>query len=384
MVQLPTVGNPGAVHAGAARVEVLDLLRMLAALAVVLFHYGFTGPAAHSISDLAPPAIVEIAKYGYLGVPLFFVISGFVIAYSAEGRTATDFAIARATRIYPGFLFCMTLTFLAMLAFGGPHLEPSMAQWVANIFIFAPALKQHYLDTVYWTIVSEITFYAWVWLMMLGWLFKRRIDLIVLAWLLLSLLNEIVVGSFAVHNILLTDQSGFFAAGLLLHEMFRGRKDASVQCLFGLATACAVLQALIDVREMRGRLMTDFNDWIVATTCLAAIIAVMLAVRVRRVPLPPGFIVAVGGLTYPLYLLHQNIGHLAFQQLEHLARPSVLVPMIVIGIIVASWAVWRYVERPGQRLMKIGLVQLARRFGLATAASRAAKPADLRSRTAMS
>jgi peptidoglycan/LPS O-acetylase OafA/YrhL len=49
------------------------------------------------------------ARYGFLGVPIFFIISGYVIAYSAE-RTAAAFAIARVSRIYPTFLFCMTLT----------------------------------------------------------------------------------------------------------------------------------------------------------------------------------------------------------------------------------------------------------------------------------
>ncbi len=77
-----------------SRVEALDLLRLVAVLGVVLYHFGFWGPAAHGCRSGAPLADA-VAKYGFLGVPAFFVISGFVIAYSAEGRTATGFAIAR-------------------------------------------------------------------------------------------------------------------------------------------------------------------------------------------------------------------------------------------------------------------------------------------------
>ena len=48
---------------------------------------------------VAVPDVASFASYGFMGVPAFFVISGFVIAYSAEGRTATSFAIAsRAAR----------------------------------------------------------------------------------------------------------------------------------------------------------------------------------------------------------------------------------------------------------------------------------------------
>ena len=97
--------------AGLARVQALDLLRLVAVLGVILFHYGFRGPTAFNVTHVAVPELTWIARYGFLGVPIFFVISGFVIAYSAEGRTATTFAIARFSRIYPCFLFCMTLTF---------------------------------------------------------------------------------------------------------------------------------------------------------------------------------------------------------------------------------------------------------------------------------
>jgi peptidoglycan/LPS O-acetylase OafA/YrhL len=102
--------------AGLARVPALDLLRLVAVFGVIFFHYGFRGPTAFNVTHVALPELAWIGRYGFLGVPVFFVISGFMIAYSAEGRTATTFAIARFSRIYPCFLFCMTLTFSALLA----------------------------------------------------------------------------------------------------------------------------------------------------------------------------------------------------------------------------------------------------------------------------
>src|SRR6185369_12621027 len=66
-----------------SRVEALDLLRLVAVLGVLLYHFGFWGPASHGVPQVALPWLAPVAKYGFLGVPGFFVISGFVIAYSA-------------------------------------------------------------------------------------------------------------------------------------------------------------------------------------------------------------------------------------------------------------------------------------------------------------
>ncbi|MET4177828.1 peptidoglycan/LPS O-acetylase OafA/YrhL [Bradyrhizobium sp. LA6.1] len=92
------------IRTDSSRVPALDLLRLVAVGAVVLYHYGFWGAASHGVAQVALPALAPVAQYGFLGVPVFFAISGFVIAYSAEGRTPVGFAIARFSRIYPAYV----------------------------------------------------------------------------------------------------------------------------------------------------------------------------------------------------------------------------------------------------------------------------------------
>ena len=70
-----------------SRLPALDLLRLAAVAGVILYHYGFWGPYSHGTYLVALPELAPIAQYGFLGVPVFFAISGFVIAFSAEGRT---------------------------------------------------------------------------------------------------------------------------------------------------------------------------------------------------------------------------------------------------------------------------------------------------------
>lgn len=47
------------------------------------------------------PVLSEVTRYGYAGVNLFFVISGFVILMSVWGRTAPQFIASRVSRLYP-------------------------------------------------------------------------------------------------------------------------------------------------------------------------------------------------------------------------------------------------------------------------------------------
>src|ERR1044071_4341128 len=93
------------------RLSALDGLRLLCALAVAGYHFGDSWrldgvhPPAHFLPDAAPVLI-----YGFLGVEVFFMISGFVVLMSGWGRTVREFAASRAARLYPAFWVCVLVT----------------------------------------------------------------------------------------------------------------------------------------------------------------------------------------------------------------------------------------------------------------------------------
>jgi peptidoglycan/LPS O-acetylase OafA/YrhL len=341
------------------RVEIVDLLRLLAALAVVLFHYTFRGAAGDDgFTTLSLPALAPFTKYGFMGVQLFFVISGFVIAYSAENRSALEFGIARIARIYPCFIICMTLTFLLTLALGAPNFQTGLTHWLANLVIAAPTLHRPFMDGVYWSLVYELTFYGWILLLLTAGWFRKHIDTIVTAWLALAVLNY-ELHSFVIKHILLTDQSGFFAAGIIIFEMYRGRRDATIKLLLALACVIAVGQALDYAHGYRHDLHTTYSDTAVAVLSLAAIALVALVLLVRNLPLPSRVIAAAGGITYPLYLLHQNVGYMIFNRIGS-AVPFAFVVIGTIAVMMATaWLIWRFAERPGQQLLKRALKAVA-------------------------
>jgi peptidoglycan/LPS O-acetylase OafA/YrhL len=347
------------------RVPALDLLRLVAVLGVVLFHYGFRGPTGHGVTHVALPDLAFLGRYGFLGVPVFFVISGFVIAYSAEGRSASGFAVARFARIYPTFVFCMTLTFLVVLLFGAPHFETSFAQWAANLLL--AAVPPHpYMDSAYWSLAVEIIFYAWVVFFIWLGLFPRRVDIIIAVWLGISVLNELTIDARFFERFLLTDYSGFFATGILIYQFHRGRRDALLQWLMAASVGTAAFHAVHNLAWLREQTGDPFDDWAVAAICLASILVILLATRIRRLPLPPGVVIAIGGVTYPLYLLHQQLGYVVYEWIGPVSSPAALVASILLAITAVSWATWRFVERPVQRWTKQVLKEIAGRLGFAS------------------
>jgi peptidoglycan/LPS O-acetylase OafA/YrhL len=346
-----------------SRVPGLDLLRLVAVAAVVLYHYGFWGPSSNGVPQVALPYLAPYAQYGFLGVPIFFTISGFVIAYSAEGRTPVGFAVARFSRIYPTFLFCMTLTFAMVLLLGGTNFEVSFAQWFANLFVAAPALGQSYVDTSYWSLVIEIVFYAWVAAFLAVGLFPRRLDAIILVWLGITFANELTIDAPIFEKLFMADDSGFFAVGLLIYEHYRGRRDLKLYGILALSVGTSIFQAIHKLERLGVHTGGTFDARVVAAICGVSIGIIFLATRIRKLPVPVGLVLAVGGITYPLYLLHMQMGYTILTAAAPVRNAELWTAAIVSGAVVLAWATWRFVERPAHRWTKDLLTLYATKLG---------------------
>src|SRR5436189_153841 len=94
------------------RLYEIDLFRFLSAAAVVLFHYTYNFQHIAPADMMAFPYFswAPVTKYGYLGVHLFFMVSGFVVLMSAAQGSARRFVTSRAVRLLPAFWVCCTAT----------------------------------------------------------------------------------------------------------------------------------------------------------------------------------------------------------------------------------------------------------------------------------
>lgn len=330
----------------------LDVLRIIAALAVLAFHYVFRGPTGTITPDYMDNIAPNIAIYGYLGVNLFFVISGFVIAWSAQGRNWSDFAIARAARLYPGFIVCMTATFAVLLFTADARFPVSFAQYGANLFMFAPAIGQPFVDGVYWSIILELMFYGWVAVaLMLGVFDRWRLEIIA-GWLALCVFNQFWLHNGALRMVGITEFGALFCAGMLFQYIDQnGRSREALGLLaaaFLISTAC--------MADMRVWMLEHYGvaapmyGLVIANTMIFAFVAA--ALHWRNAVRASTLIVALGGMTYPLYLLHQNIGYLAIEQLTPYTGKMSAIAATTFLMIAASLTVWGYIEPLGRRFVR--------------------------------
>ncbi|HTN00149.1 MAG TPA: acyltransferase [Pedobacter sp.] len=149
-----------------ARNHLIDLLRFIAATWVALFHFNET-------VNLQENWYRYVLKLGYLGVPIFFVISGYCIMLAADhSSSAKDFIIRRFFRIFPAFWFSMIVV-LTAIAFSmitiGYNSVTTLPKDAASIFLSislltVPFSKVEIINWVYWSLTYEIFFYLIIWL----------------------------------------------------------------------------------------------------------------------------------------------------------------------------------------------------------------------------
>ncbi|MGX5847849.1 acyltransferase family protein [Mesorhizobium sp. PL10] len=333
-------------------IATLDLLRLAAALAVVFFHYFFRGAAADGALAEGYPAVAPFALYGYLGVNLFFLISGFVIAWSAEGRFWQEFAIARFVRLYPGYLLCMTITFIIVLAFGVPLFSTSLGQYAANLSMFAPSLGQPFMDGVYWSILLELVFYGWVTLALIAGVFQKWKLGLIFIWLAIAALNEFFLGSRGIRLLFITEFGPFFAAGVLVHHLHAHGRSLPALLLLGAAflLSCSTLSVTQQWMLNEYGIAVSQPHLLIANIVMHSLL--IGAILLRSYVVPSALTLALGGLTYPLYLLHQKIGYIAINAAAPWTGKWAAALGCVALMVLMSWAIWKYFERPAQREAK--------------------------------
>ena len=333
-----------------ARVSEIDLLRFIAATAVVLYHLAFRGHAADERTEFGYVWLVPVAKYGYLGVDLFFMISGFVILMTASSGSLHKFIVSRLVRLYPAFWACCTITFAVILVFGAPRYSASGSQWLVNMTMLAEFVGVAPIDGVYWSLYVEIKFYVLMGIIL--WLgLLRHVELILIGWLVIAAVMA-VAPVYKITYWLATDWTAYFVAGAMFFQVWRNGSNRTRWLTIMAAWLLAIQQALRHVPELEGAYSTDLEESLVAmiiTGCFAVVASIALR---RTGRLARMNWLTVGSLTYPLYLIHQNIGYIAFNQLHRQSNPHLLFWGVVASCVALAWVVQRWVERPVSTGMK--------------------------------
>jgi peptidoglycan/LPS O-acetylase OafA/YrhL len=331
------------------RIEPLDGLRGLAALAVAFFH--FVWALAHAPAG----AVKSVAFYGSLGVEVFFVISGLVIPYSLDraGYRLSDypvFILRRLARLDPPYLASIVVVILIWCGynlkpgFGGPSPFADPVGLLLHLGYLNAFFGHQWVNAVYWTLAIEFQYYLGV-----GLLYPllassaRGVRLALLC--ALGLLALTIPG----HQFIF-QHLPLFLVGIALFQ-YRAGLASRRECVAVVTGVLALTSYTLGLPS--------------AVAGLVAVLCIQFA-RLRQGPL-----VFCGEISYSLYLVHFPVGVAAMRLSQLLGLGwGLRVAAAFASSLLAAWLLYRLVELPSHRL--------SRRFAYGRGARRArlaARPA---------
>lgn len=322
------------------RLRELDVLRGLAAAAVVLFHYTVRYGALYGYS-VRP--LVRVPT-GFYGVEVFFCISGFVIFMTLDRtRRPMDFVVSRVSRLWPAYIVAIAITFTVVHVFGLVGRGTTLAQALVNLTMFQELLHVPDVDAVYWSLQVELIFYCWMLLAYVSGMLRHIRPILCAALMppLAYLVYRHAFGhdpSYLLGTLCLVTYIPYFTIGIAAYNLRAGRvapyKDLLLMLVaIGVVTLCQSLQ-----------------DGIVAALA-AATFCLIATGRLRGIARQP--LVFLGTISYSLYLLHQNIGYVVIRRAMHygMSPDGAILTAIAVSVGLAAALTWS-VEKPARAWLR--------------------------------
>ncbi|MCX4972133.1 acyltransferase [Streptomyces sp. NBC_00620] len=352
-------GKPATARAQRAgsRLYAIDGIRIAAALMVAVHHFAGTNRSNQPgniiwdrpVSDIMPN-VFRVATYGWIGVEIFFVISGFVICMSCWGRTPRQFFVSRVIRLYPAYWFAIAFTTAVLVAVPGVWERLRLREILLNFTMLQSGSGVANADGVYWTLWAELRFYLLFMIVVAAGLTYRRVVIFCCVWGAAAMLAP--VSKFPL-LVLVANPEGawYFIAGLALYLMHRFGQDL---LLWGILAMSWLMGQL----ELGHRIdsVEHVSSWRGAVLIFTVFLLVMVGIALGMTDrIRWKWLVTAGTMTYPLYLMHYAAGTALINRLHDTMDPRLLVVAVIAGFLVLSYLVHRFVERPVARLLKKGL-----------------------------
>lgn len=340
------------------KIESLQLIRAVAAIAVVFFHATIL---IAERSGIAPFGNVFIT--GNRGVDLFFVLSGFIIATVHRGdlgnvKRLHNYIFSRLSRIYPAVII-MTLLSVAvyMHGFGGVERgnKLSTENFISSILLLPQTTVP--LVNVTWTLKYEMFFYALFALMLV----RLPLGLLVIAlWQMAAivvgiagLFHPLTIANFYFQPVVLDFGVGMLAALLFARIEQNIRTSLIVGSLVAATTSTIAVFGLFLLSPQAAVKFAFPISLCFGVSAAALILSLSILERAGRFSAPPA-IAAIGDASYSIYLVHFSIISLVVARCvaHHITLTNVVSIGIVSISVIGGFAFHHYIDTPIQRLLR--------------------------------
>ncbi len=344
----------------------IDGLRFLAILSVFVYHLSGDvfrhSPQGYSQS-LGSNWFFLVTQILNIGVPLFFVISGFVLSLPfAEARrnlrrpvSLKKYFLRRLTRLEPPYFLCLLLFFVLKIVTSRGSASVLLPNLIASTFYVHNLVfgRPSDIDFVAWSLEIEIQFYILV--PLLASVFgianvpARRSMLVTLV-LLATAVSRFASG----HTLLQLSFLGYaqyFLAGFLLTEFYLSDERRPGKSRLWDFTSVAGWSLLLALLVRGGATIQWVAPWLI----LLLYVAAFEGVTVQRFLASP-WITTIGGMCYTIYLLH-NYAIAALGMVTQRLSPAgpfsfrLIIQFVLMTpiVLVISALYFRLIERPCMR-----------------------------------
>lgn len=315
----------------------LDTIRFFCALYVFAYHLLFRSVAmAEYNSGLYGP--INAVAHGWIGVQIFFVISGFLIYKSALSKNITEFLIGRALRLYPAYWACILVTVTVMLLLKPMWWDLTAYEVLINLTMFQGFIRIANVDGVYWTLMLELIFYFWVAIFVI----LKKIQYLkyfLLASTLIYFLEYIFdpLLPSMINKAFLIKYASYFLIGIILCDIKRSGWGL-INILILLISVCSscieIMSKTQNISLKSGVELNGIIPVIIFFVAVALIYYSSLLFAPRR---SIGEVASkLGLMSYPLYLLHQNI---SYSLVGYFGGGLVTMVFIIITVLLVSYLI---------------------------------------------
>jgi peptidoglycan/LPS O-acetylase OafA/YrhL len=306
-------------------------MRGVAASMVMLCHFTYANDNFRN----GFPAFSLLFCYGYLGVWMFFVISGFVIPHAMDtmhyriGSGAWPFLLRRLIRLEPSYIVSVFLAFtIAYIAartpgYHGEPFAPSLKDFLLQFLYLGPWFNVPWINAVAWTLAIEFQYYLLM-LLAVPLLLARS-----------HLLKTIFFAAVIASSLIISDDRALFVylpcfgVGFAVFLFHSQRVSA-----FTLFALCILFVGL-----------TGYSTGI-PSAVIAAISAALILLPLDQ-PFP--LLTSLGTISYSLYLVHTPVGDRAVNLVMRIHSSWIQLGGLIAGVsasVLAAIALWYFVERP--------------------------------------